>query len=96
MASGILRQAKLGTTMNDDSCPKCKARHISRTKHGFAVCRVCDHQWVTDKSKFQDEFEFLESCRECWGTGTIYDVHKQPSKCNSCNGTGWIGLEIKD
>lgn len=79
-----------------DICPKCEAKHISLTKYGFAVCRVCGHQWVTDKSKFADGFDELVSCPDCWGTGIIYDVHKQSSKCGSCNGTGWLGLEFEN
>lgn len=96
MASGIRKQAKLGITMNNDSCPKCRAKHISRTKHGFAICRVCGHQFVTDINKWRIEYCDLSTCNECWGTGIIYDAYKQASKCNSCNGTGWIGLEFED
>ncbi|PHM11655.1 hypothetical protein [Nostoc sp. 'Peltigera malacea cyanobiont' DB3992] len=37
-----------------------------------------------------DAYENSVSCRECWGTGQIYDsINGTPTKCRDCNGTGY-------
>jgi hypothetical protein len=37
-----------------------------------------------------DAYENSVSCRECWGTGKIYDsINGTPTKCRDCNGTGY-------
>jgi hypothetical protein len=76
-----------------NQCVKCESKNITPTKYGFSVCRDCGYQWVVDPLLWRESYTELSSCPDCWGTGEIYDrVNCTPSKCSSCDGTGWLGI----